>query len=206
MAKYTWQGWRDTLSSTAQRRTGVLVVIGMLGVVATGRTQTEAGRKPRGADESREAVLASEIRHQLNVLPFYSAFDYLGFSLNGTTVTLTGQVVRPTLKADAETAVRTLEGVTAVANRIEVLPASPLDDALRNAVYRAIYEDPALARYALRTVPSVHIVVKNGNVTLEGSVDTAAEKHVAEARAAGVAKVQSVRNNLIVQGKGATAE
>jgi hyperosmotically inducible protein len=109
-----------------------------------------------------------------------------------------GQVVRPTLKSDAEAAVKSIEGVTGVENNIEVLPTSPMDDQLRRAVYRAIYGEPALSRYALSAVPSIHIIVKNGNVALEGVADNETDKNLAGLRANGVPNVFSVKNNLVV--------
>jgi len=105
------------------------------------------------------------------LLPWYSVFDNLAFKVERDKVTLFGQVTRPTLKSDAEAAVKSIEGVASVENNIEVLPLSPIDDQIRRAVYRAIYGEPALSRYSIQAVPSIHIIVKNGNVTLEGVVD-----------------------------------
>jgi hyperosmotically inducible protein len=119
-----------------------------------------------------------------------------------TIVTLYGQVTRPTLKSDAEAAVKSIEGVSSVVNNIEVLPVSPMDDQLRRAVYRAIYGEPALSRYSIQAVPSIHIIVKNGNVTLEGVVDNETDKNLAGLRANGVPNVFSVKNNLAVAGDG----
>ena len=140
--------------------------------------------------------LIREVRHQLLLLPYYSVFDNLAYRLDGDTVTLEGQVVRPTLKSDAESAVKSLEGVSKVVNNIEVLPLSPMDDEIRRAVYRAIYSEPSLSRYGYSSVASIHIIVKNGNVTLEGAVDNDGDKNLANIRANGVANVFSVKNNL----------
>jgi len=109
-------------------------------------------------------------------------------------------VVRPTLKSDAENVVKRIDGVTSVVNEIEVLPLSTMDDQLRRALYRAIYSDPSLFRYAQSAVPSIHIIVKNGNVTLEGVADNETDKNVAGLRANGVPNVFSVKNNLVVVG------
>jgi hyperosmotically inducible protein len=109
-------------------------------------------------------------------------------------------VTRPVLKSDAEAAVKSLEGVSSVVNNIEVLPPSPLDDQLRHALYRAIYGDPGLSRYSVQAVPSIHIIVKNGNVTLEGVVDSETDKNLANLRANQVPNVFSVKNNLVVAG------
>jgi hyperosmotically inducible protein len=109
-------------------------------------------------------------------------------------------VTRPTLKSDAEAAVKSIEGVASVVNNIEVLPLSPMDDQTRRAVYRAIYGDAGLSRYSVQAVPSIHIIVKNGNVTLEGAVDNETDKNLANLRANQVPNVFSVKNNLVVAG------
>jgi hyperosmotically inducible protein len=107
-------------------------------------------------------------------------------------------VVRPTLKSDAENVVKNIEGVGKVVNNIEVLPLSPMDNQIRRAVYRAIFSEPGLSRYAESAVPSIHIIVKNGNVTLVGIVDNQGDKDLANIRAKGVSNVFSVTNNLVV--------
>jgi hyperosmotically inducible protein len=159
-----------------------------------------AARKPGGGEKYAEG-LAREVRHQLSVLPYVSVFDHIAFTMEGNNVTLTGQVVRHTLKTEAEAAVKSIAGVGTVANQIEELPASASDDELRRAVYRAIYEDPVLSRYAVDELPSIHIIVKNGSVTLEGEVESEADRNRALVRAGFVANVSSVRNNLLVRAK-----
>ncbi len=143
-----------------------------------------------------------EIRHELVMLPYYGVFDNLAYKVDGYNVTLMGQVTRPTLKSDAERIVKDIEGVESVTNNIEVLPLSPNDDRLRLAVYRAIYGHTALNRYALNAVPPIHIIVRNGNVTLEGVVANEGDKNIANIQANGVAGVFSVTNNLMVEGQG----
>jgi hyperosmotically inducible protein len=140
--------------------------------------------------------VSKEVRHELVTLPFYSVFDDLAYKVDGGTVTLYGYTTRPTLKTDAERAVRSIEGVENVVNNIEVLPLSPNDDQIRRAVYRAIYSQPGLDLYSLRAVPTIHIIVKNGNVTLTGAVGTQMDKQRAEIAAKGVAGVFSVTNNI----------
>jgi hyperosmotically inducible protein len=146
--------------------------------------------------------LYKEVRHQLVMLPWYSVFDNLAYQVEGDKVTLYGQVTRPTLKSDAEAAVKSIEGVASVVNNIEVLPLSPMDDQLRRSLFRAIYGDAGLSRYAVQAVPSIHVIVKNGNVTLEGVVDNETDKNIANLRANGVPNVFSVKNNLVVAGDG----
>src|SRR5882724_4287274 len=152
-----------------------------------------------------EPQLPREIRHQLIVLPYYSVFDYIAFTLDADKVTLSGYVLRPTLKAHAEAAVKSLEGVSSVKNLIEVLPKSSTDDDSRRAVYRAIFEDSALQRYAVPEVPVIHVILRNAEVTLEGAVLTEAEKNLASTRASGVSGISSVKNNLTIRPKGAPA-
>jgi hyperosmotically inducible periplasmic protein len=149
-------------------------------------------------DKKIQESLVKEVRHQLLLLPYYSVFDNLLFKVDGDKVTLMGQVVRPTLKSDAESAVKSIEAVASVDNQIEVLPVSPMDDQLRRAVFRAIYGDPALSRYGMSALPSIHIVVKNGNVALEGVVDSESDRNLANLRANAVPNVFSVTNNLTV--------
>jgi hyperosmotically inducible protein len=141
-----------------------------------------------------------EIRHELVMLPYYGVFDNLSFRVDGFNVTLMGQVTRPTLKSSAENVVKDVEGVQKVTNNIEVLPVSPNDDRLRLALYQTIYGHSALNRYALNAVPPIHIIVKNGNVTLEGVVANEMDKNVANAQANSVPGVFGVTNNLRVEG------
>ena len=143
--------------------------------------------------------LTKEVRHELVMLPYYGVFDNLAYKVEGGKVTLFGQVTRPTLKSDAEGVVKRIEGVESVDNRIQVLPLSPNDDRIRLAVYRAIYSRPGLDRYGLMAVPSIHILVANGNVTLEGVVANQGDKNLANISANGVSGVFSVVNNLSVE-------
>jgi len=145
--------------------------------------------------------MIKEVRHELVMLPYYNVFDNLSFKVDGSKVTLLGQVAKPTLKTDAERAVKGIEGVESVDNQIEVLPLSPNDDRIRLGVYRAIYGQTALQRYGLQAVPPIHIIVKNGNVSLEGVVANASDKNIANVQANGVPGVLSVTNNLVVEGK-----
>jgi hyperosmotically inducible protein len=133
------------------------------------------------------------------MLPWYSVFDNLEYKVDGSEVTLLGQVVNPTLKFDAENAVKHIEGVTRVVNDIEILPPSPMDYRIRRAEYRAIFGEPALERYAMGAVPPIHIVVKGGHVTLEGVVATQFDKDLANMRANEVPGIFSVTNNLRVE-------
>ena len=145
-----------------------------------------------------------EVRREIVTLPFYSLFDDFAFRVDGETVTLMGKVSRPTLKSDAENVIKRIEGVEKVNNRIEVLPLSANDDRLRLALYRSIYGHTALQTMAVRAVPPIHIIVENGNVTLEGVVASELQKNVANAQANSVSGVFSVTNNLRVEKEGLT--
>jgi hyperosmotically inducible periplasmic protein len=154
---------------------------------------------PAGAVEKELTGLERRVRHELVMLPYYGVFDNLGFRVDGYKVTLTGQVHRPSLRNDAERAVSRLEGVESVDNQIEVLPTSPNDDRLRVALYQAIYYHPNFTKYAFRAVPPIHIIVKNGNVTLLGPVIDEGDKNIAGIQANQVPGVFSVKNELTVE-------
>jgi hyperosmotically inducible periplasmic protein len=147
--------------------------------------------------KSQERIV-KEVRHELLMLPYFGVFDYIAYKVTGPTVTLLGQVVRPTLKSDAENVVKRIEGVEKVDNQIEVLPASPMDDRLRLQLFQAIYQYPALQKYELGVQKPIRIIVKNGRVTLEGVVDSEGDKNLAGMRANGVSGIFSVTNNLQV--------
>lgn len=184
----------------------LLLLPSLLSASCSARAQAPTSSKPSKADDAYSINLSREIHHQLLVLPFYSVFDSISFTLEGGKVTLTGQVVRRALKEHAEAAVRSIEGITVVVNQIQVLPASGPDDDLRDAIYRSIYEDPTLARYAVQNIPPIHIIVENGDVVLEGSVDSPADKKLAAAKANAVSNVRSVKNDLIVHPKESAAK
>ena len=159
-----------------------------------------ASPEQRGSRE--QLMLIKAIRHELVTLPYYNVFDWLEFEVQGETVILRGQVVRPTLKSDAENVVKRLEAVEKVVNQIEVLPLSPNDDRIRLAVYRAIFNyNSPLYRYALQAVPPIHIIVKNGRVTLKGIVATQGDSNIANIRARGVSGVFEVTNQLQVEAR-----
>lgn len=153
-----------------------------------------------------QAYIVKEVRHELTMLPYYSLFDWLEYRVEDNIVILSGQVVRPTLKSDAEHAVNKIKGVEKVVNQIEVLPLSPMDDQIRLREARAIFSfNGPLYRYGLQVVPSIHIIVKNGNVTLKGVVDRQFDSNLANIRANGISNVFAVHNELQVvdeQGRG----
>jgi hyperosmotically inducible protein len=162
-------------------------------------------RDPQAAPMQRDQPSArsqeriqKEVRHELLMLPWFGVFDNISYKVDGYNVTLYGQVVRPSLKSDAENVVKHIEGVEHVDNKIEVLPPSPMDDRLRIQLFHAIYGYEPLQKYALGVQKPIRIIVKNGHVTLEGVVDNEADKNAAGIRANGVPGIFSVTNNLQV--------
>jgi hyperosmotically inducible protein len=153
--------------------------------------------KPVTAEETNRTV--NKIRKELVTLPFYGVFDNLAFKYEDGVVTLYGQVARPTLRKDAERVVEKVSGVEDVVNEIEVLPLSSYDDRIRLAAYRAIYRQPGLDRLSVQAVPPVHIIVKNGNITLEGVVNSKMDSTLAFQAANGIPGVFSVTNKLRVE-------
>ena len=168
-------------------------------VMTLAAIQAPLAAKADQRGSGNQTWLMNEVRHQLVLLPFYSVFDNLAYRVDGDKVTLTGQVTRPDIKDDAGKAVKGIEGVQSVDNQIEVLPVSPMDDQIRRAEFQSIYSFPSLQRYSSMAVPSIHIIVANGRVTLEGVVNSEADKDAAGIRANTVANVFAVTNNLRVQ-------
>lgn len=153
---------------------------------------------PGPAGQSR---IAQEVRHQLVMLPYYTIFDDLAFRVEGSKVTLLGDVTNPVLKSDAENVTKKVEGVNQVNNQINVLPLSPMDSQIRKAEFRAIYGDPQIGdRYGHQALPSIHIIVSNGNVKLEGVVANQGDKNLINVRANTVPNVFHVENDLQVAG------
>jgi hyperosmotically inducible periplasmic protein len=147
--------------------------------------------------KSRERI-TREVRHELLMLPYFGVFDYIAYKVDGGTVTLLGQVVRPSLKSDAGNVVKRIEGVEKVDNQIEVLPPSSMDDGLRTRLFRAIYQYAPLQKYELGVQKPIRIIVKSGRATLEGVVDTEGDKNLVGIRANTVSGLFSVTNNLQV--------
>jgi hyperosmotically inducible periplasmic protein len=167
-------------------------------VVGAGTAGASAQSRAARDQASYDASLTRQVRHSLAMLPWYGVFDNLEYRVQGNEVMLYGQVVRPITKSDASGAVKRLEGVTKVVNDIQVLPLSRMDDQIRLAEYRSIFSEPSLTRYAMGAIPSIHIIVDSGHVTLEGIVDNGIDRNLATLRAEGVPDVFSVTNNLHV--------
>ena len=168
-----------------------LILLTALSPVALAQTASSQ----RGASLT---ALEDQVRHALVTLPYYSVFDNLEFRVEGSKVFLSGQVTRPTLKSGAENVVVRVKGVQSVENTIEVLPLSSWDNRIRLATYWAIYRNLGFTKYAMQPIPPIHIIVKNGNVTLVGVVSSENDKNIANINAHGVSGVFSVTNELSV--------
>lgn len=179
----------------------LLATVLLLGGLVFGQSQSGSNAqlaiRPSTPDANEQRI-TREVRHELVMLPYYSIFDDLEYSVNGNTVTLLGAVVNPVLKKDAENAVKRIEGVERVDNQIKVLPPSPMDDQIRRRVARQIYSQDGLYRYSMGAVPSIHVIVDNGHVTLKGVVDTESDKTMAKMAANQVPGVFSVTDDLQV--------
>jgi hyperosmotically inducible protein len=160
---------------------------------ATVTIAAPAASNNSGLDEQQ---VSQKVRHELVTLPYYGVFDNLAYKVEGGTVTLYGQVVRPSTRKDAERRVAKIAGVQQVVNNIEVLPPSPSDDSIRVRTYRTVFRSGGLYRYAMGANPSIHIVVNRGHVTLEGVVGNKMDKQLAFFAANSVPGVFSVTNNL----------
>jgi hyperosmotically inducible protein len=166
------------------------MVLLTLVAVPTIFAQNQSGTAPQG--------LAKEVRHELIMLSDLNVFDNLSFRVNGNDVTLMGEVTKPILKSEAENVTKRIEGVGRVINQIEVLPLSPNDDQVRRATFIALSRQPQLERYFMQSLPPIHIIVKNGNVTLEGVVASKSDAELANIQARTVTGAFSVTNNLRV--------
>jgi hyperosmotically inducible protein len=165
----------------------------------------------------------NDVQHKLGGLTDYAVFDWITFGIQGKTVILKGYASRPTLKDEAGRAVKGIPGVASVDNQIEVLPNSPNDDRVRGAVYNRIYSAPTLSKYNANAgrvgrgdsvarmaggitmdpplgYHAIHIVVKNGNVTLYGVVLNQTDASIAGMQANSAPGAFSISNDLVVQG------
>ena len=182
------------------RKLRALVIFFTISVFASGVTCNGFGASttkanPQGALSAR---VIRQVRHELVTLPYYGVFDWLQFEVRSdNTVVLRGEVVKPTTKSDAEARVKDVDGVSKVVNEIEILPLSPQDDRLRRAVYRKLYGyDSPLFRYAVQSIPSIHIIIKNGHATLKGVVANKGDAQLAYMRARSVSGLFSVKTEL----------
>ncbi len=168
-------------------------------ITVPGPVVADYGKNVSGGN-SVEDKIAKEVRHELLMLPYYSLFDDLGYTVQGRTVTLTGSLTSQDAitKNDAEIAVKKIEGVEKVVNNIDVLPPSGADDAVRRRTYEKLMRTGGLSRYFWEAAPSIHIIVRNQRVTLAGFVISEMDKNMAGIAAKTVPGVFEVTNNLRV--------
>jgi hyperosmotically inducible periplasmic protein len=189
-----------TLSTIA---VAALAMAGFAGTAAAADKHNDAFT----AGPPNESQLAKAVRHNLLMLPYYTIFDDLSFKLNGTVVTLEGACPPEPpwdIRSDATAAAKKVPGVTQVINNMKLLPLSPMDWQIRRAEARAIYGNPEIGdRYGYQALPSIHIIVDNGHVTLEGVVDNQFDDTLIRTRANEVPNVFSVTDNLVVLNKNA---
>jgi hyperosmotically inducible protein len=176
----------------------LVVLASIIAIAISGAT---AAANTTGEKETGGQQVSKKVRRELVTLPYYGVFDNLAYKVEGTTVTLYGQVVRPSTSHDAARRVAKIAGVERVVNHIEVLPLSNFDDAVRLGTYRAVFGTGSLYRYAMGTNPSIHIVVNRGQVTLEGVVSSRMDSQLAYMAARSVPGAFSVTNNLVVEGE-----
>ena len=155
----------------------------MFGLTAVLALAGVAGATTGSTGPLTDSDIAAKAAHEIRMYSRYTIWDNISLRVHDGNVELMGQVSQPFKKQDLQRIVQRVPGVTGVTNEIEVLPVSFNDDDLRLRVARAIYRDPVLSRYAIQAVPPIHIIVKNGHVTLEGVVNNEMEKNVAFVRA-----------------------
>lgn len=182
-------------------KNSVLVVtaaLALCGLVVSGAMAGSQSRSPQN-QQAFGTYLDKQVRHEIGMLTRYGAFDFIDFSVQGTEVTLKGEVVNSTTRSEILNSVKRIEGVTRVVDEITLLPGSPFDDHIRRAEYQAIFSDGSLGQYSMGVVPTIHIIVNRGHVTLEGKVDNESDRNVATLRALSVPGAFSVTNNLRVE-------
>ena len=144
-------------------------------------------------------TLEDQVRHEILMVPYIGVFDNLNYQVDNGVVTLSGQVTEPVRKLDVERAVASIPGVTAVNDQIEVLPLSPMDNQIRARTLRTLLRSAPLDKYFQGVQPSIRIIVKNGDVTLDGVVLNEGDSQIAYMAANGVPGVFSVKNNLRIE-------
>jgi hyperosmotically inducible protein len=185
------------MRKTIRKSTLVMIFTGLLATVPV--LVFGDVRAPGWADSPvTNPYIIHQVRHELLMLPFYGVFDNIEYKAVGNHVELLGQVVDPTTKYEAGNLVKEIKGVKSVTNKIQVLPLSSSDNYIRFAVYRAVFGEASLYRYAMGANPSIHIIVDNGNVTLVGVVANKMDKEIAGIAANSVPGVFSVTNSLRV--------
>jgi hyperosmotically inducible protein len=187
------------LSAGAVAQTGVPAASSTVLISSNGPVVADYGKQAQSS-EPEENHIAKEVRHELLMLPHYSLFDDLEYTVQGRTVTLNGSLTseHAVTRKDAENTVKRIEGVDTVVNNIKILPPSPMDDQARIRVYRNLAKTGTLSRYFWEAAPSIHIIVDNQRVTLKGFVNSETDKNLATMAANQVTGIFQVNNELRV--------
>lgn len=147
-------------------------------------------------DETLRDQLSNKLRYDR--VGYGIVFNNLTLSVENGVATVGGKVRDYPDRDSAIAIVETTPGVKDVIDEIEVAPTSIYDDRLRIALARAIYGSSSLQKYAIDPQAPIRIVVANGNVELQGVVDSKLDKQMAHTQASSVPGVFSVKNNLLV--------
>ena len=152
------------------------------------------------SDRSDQQI-AEGVARSIRRFVFYDIFDWIAGEVYNGVVTLKGSVREPWRKTDYERRAEAVAGVRQVDNKIEVLPTSIYDDQIRVAAARSIYGHPSFVRYANRSLPPIHIVVKNGKIALKGAVANKIERQLAGSLVRSGVLAFDVVNDLTVDTK-----
>ena len=151
------------------------------------------------AEDVTPRQIGEQARKDILTYPKYSIFDWVSLEIQGDRLIVNGQVTQPYKKQDIGNFLAHVKGVGELDNDLEVLPTSQYDDSLRLAVARAIYNDPYFIHYRDQALPPIHVIVKNGNVTLEGVVANSLDRAKAEADARLAPTFFSFTDNLRIE-------
>lgn len=139
------------------------------------------------------AHVADAVEDELTQDPI-TALGNVDVQVKEGTATLSGTVDSLLARERAERIARTVKGVSTVNNQIEVRPLMLSDaDDLESTIHEALLLNPATESY------QVQVAAKpDGSVTLDGKVESWAERHLAGLVAKGVSGVTAVRNDIKV--------
>jgi len=177
-------------------KTGLLVLASLVSLIPLISIAQNSQLNQTPSDSAQR--ISHELRYELLMLPGFGVFDNIDYRVSGSTVTLTGDVLQPALKTEAENAVKHIEGVARAMNEIRILPHDRSDHQLRFALFRAIYQYPGLQKYELGVLKPIRIIVNHRRVRLEGVVLSEPDRELAGVRARSVPGTRSVTNNLQV--------
>jgi hyperosmotically inducible protein len=190
---------------------GVATLIGTVDSVGVKMDAEHAARRVGGvtvidninvhAEDVTPGQIAEQARKDIVTYYAYTIFDNITMEVRGDRLIVNGQVTQPYKKQDIANYLAHVKGVAELDNNLEVLPTSEYDDSLRLAIARAVYNDPFFTRYGNQALPPVHIIVKNGNVTLEGVVATALDRTKAETDPRLAATYFNLTDNLRIERK-----